>query len=265
MNDEHEPDPQLEEQPDPAEEARIRALLAELADEPDVASMPPEVAARLDETLAGLVAEREDLAPESSPTNVVPLRRRWARRSAAAAAAIIVAGAGGVAAANFGLLGDRSSGDSATAGSASKAETLDESTGSPSAPGTAPEPANGLVDAPTIRAESFEADVARLLQQDSTLVDTSTGHERRGANRRESAEKGTTADSQGACPGPRTPRGAARTTVRYDGTLAVLLVRPARAGAPDERIAEVWTCPGDRRLARTSVPVPRLASPSPSP
>lgn len=267
MNDEHEADPQPEHQPDPAAEARIRALLADLGDAPDVASMPPEVAARLDETLAGLVAEREGRVPEPSRTNVVPLRRRWARRSAAAAAAVIVAGAGGVAAANFGLLGDGSSGDSTTAGSAKQAESLDESTGSPSVPATAPDRAvNGLADVPRIRAESFEADVARLLPQIQALSHTSTGAESKQApNRRESAKKGAAVSPQDACPGPRTPRGAARATVRYDGTLAVLLVRPERAGTPGERIAEVWTCAGDRRLTRTSVPVPGFASPSPSP
>src|SRR6478672_12026110 len=89
MNDEH---------LDPEQEELVRALLAELGSAPDAASMPPDVAARLDETLAGLVAEREE-----APADVVPLRRRWAPRVAVAAAAVIVIGAGGVAAANLGV------------------------------------------------------------------------------------------------------------------------------------------------------------------
>ncbi len=56
MTDDHEQDPAL----DPGEDERIRALLAGLGTAPDASTMPPEVAARLDETLAGLVAERSD-------------------------------------------------------------------------------------------------------------------------------------------------------------------------------------------------------------
>ena len=101
MTDDHEQDPAL----DPREDERIRALLAGLGTAPDASTMPPEVAARLDETLAGLVAERSGgcgcRAGEAG--TVVPLRRRWAPRAAAAAAAVIVVGAGGVAAANLGL------------------------------------------------------------------------------------------------------------------------------------------------------------------
>lgn len=40
----------------PEADAHIRALLAELGSGPDGETMPPEVAARLDDTLARLVA-----------------------------------------------------------------------------------------------------------------------------------------------------------------------------------------------------------------
>lgn len=71
--------------------ADIRALLADAAaNEP----MPAEVAAGLDDVLAGLVTER---AAEADAT-VVPLRRRAtiARRLLVAAAAVVLVGAGGV-------------------------------------------------------------------------------------------------------------------------------------------------------------------------
>ena len=42
----------------PEQDARIRALLAELGSGPDGEPIPPEVEARLDDTLAMLVAER---------------------------------------------------------------------------------------------------------------------------------------------------------------------------------------------------------------
>ena len=74
MSDEH-----LDPQQDPEQEERVRALLADLGSAPDAASMPPEVAARLDETLAGLVAEREETARRrrtSSPAVGTPRRGR---------------------------------------------------------------------------------------------------------------------------------------------------------------------------------------------
>ena len=95
--------------PSRGERRGIRALLAELGSGPDGEPIPPEVEARLDETLALLVAERgraaggpgEDEVHESTPDNVVPLRRRWLPRAGAAAAAVIVLGVGGLAVANF--------------------------------------------------------------------------------------------------------------------------------------------------------------------
>jgi hypothetical protein len=88
----------------PAEEAEIRALLADLGAREG--PMPPEVAARLDDTLAGLVAER---APASGRRHarrrVVPVAprppsggdRRWAPRLLAAATVVAVLGGLGIA------------------------------------------------------------------------------------------------------------------------------------------------------------------------
>ena len=71
MNDEHDadaPGPTPGPTPGPEQDAEIRALLAELGSGPDGEEMPPEVAARLEDTLALLVAERgrEEMAADST-------------------------------------------------------------------------------------------------------------------------------------------------------------------------------------------------------
>lgn len=263
MSDEH-----LDPQQDPEQEERVRALLADLGSAPEAASMPPEVAARLDETLAGLVAEREETAAD-----VVPLRRRWAPRAAAVAAAVIVIGAGGVAAANLGVFNGSandttSSADSSAGGGSSSTESLDgaASTAPPSNPAAAP---NALAARlPRVTAASFDSDVARLVQQRSPAQDSA-------ANQRKSelgAASSQAADT--ACPGPSTDDGSTTTPVLYDGTRAVLVIHPAQGG---ERLVEAWACGGARVLDSVRVPAsphatdqsspgdPGLGSPSPTP
>src|SRR3954468_22545064 len=115
MNDEHDVEPYSP--LDPEQDARVRALLADLGTAPDAATMPTEVADRLEETLAGLAAERRE-----SAAVVVPLRRRWAPRAAAVAAAVVVVGAGGVAAANLGVFGGSTSQGGSTADSATSGD-----------------------------------------------------------------------------------------------------------------------------------------------
>ena len=62
----------------PSRSAHPRTARRPRVRRPTPRAMPPEVAARLDETLAGLVAEREQSSDASeTPANVVPLRRRW--------------------------------------------------------------------------------------------------------------------------------------------------------------------------------------------
>ena len=81
-------EPELHESPlDPAEDARIRALLAEAR---HTEPMPAEVVARLDRVLDGLASERAPVAP------VIDLarRRRTAAKLLVAAAAVVVAGVG---------------------------------------------------------------------------------------------------------------------------------------------------------------------------
>src|ERR1700759_5101381 len=97
-----EQDPEL----DPQQEQRLRDLLAGLGSAgDDVEPLPAEVSLRLDDTLGGLVAEREasKISEEHSATGtVVPLRPRWLPRIAAAAAAVVVLGLGALTAVNIG-------------------------------------------------------------------------------------------------------------------------------------------------------------------
>lgn len=78
----------------PADEARIRALLS---DARATGSMPAHVAARLDDAIVGLAAERERALDSGYQGNVTPLVRTKRHRAAAvlgAAAAVTVLGLG---------------------------------------------------------------------------------------------------------------------------------------------------------------------------
>ena len=253
MNDEHDADTTRDPEPDPEQDAEIRALLAELGSGPDGEEMPPEVAARLEDTLALLVAEREReemaAAADSSEEvtgNVVPMRRRWLPRLAGAAAAVIVLGAGGVAAANLGLLGGQSTTESDQGASSGAADSKAESAPDSSAPSAGDDASQELADGtatalPTLSPTTFAADAERLLQGRSSL----TAPEDMGAKQRK-------ADARllDACPGPRTTDGAVTRLVRYDGDLAVLVVHPDREG---HRLVEAWSCAGNRRLAQATL------------
>jgi hypothetical protein len=279
MNDEQDLTPLT-----PGDEARIRALLADLGSAPDGTSMPPEVAARLDETVARLVTERADAAEESpeastgeSRANVVPLRRRWTTRAAAAAAAVIVVGAGGVAVANLGGFGGSAANDSSAGGSTSQAESLQDTASAP--PSTSPLPQDALSGrVPSVSAASFDRDVARLLSDSPAYTANRSPAEESStdtrAQQKAQDKSGDTALRATSCTGPRVTGGAVPVPVRYDGKLAVLVIHPQRGG---DRLVEAWTCSGGRRLDSARVPMadpasgqsspgnPGLGTPSPSP
>jgi hypothetical protein len=241
----------------PQDDARIRALLAELGSGPAGDPMPPEVAARLDDTLARLVAER-DVVPERDAVaepvarsggdgaqehgSVVPLRRRWASRLTVAAAAVVVVGVGGVTASSLGLLG----GDSPTGANSSTDRNLTQGQDgaggraeSDSGSGTAADPSAPLDDAAkggaVLSASTFAADVEAFLR-----------------NRTGQAQPPETSRSlrSSGCPGPRITDGAVPSRVTYDGRPAVLVVHPLRDG---RRLVEAWTCTGDRTLDTTTL------------
>lgn len=132
---------------DPAYDAIRDLLAAARVTEP----VPDDVAARLDETLASLTADRrvEDV-PDQAPSVVVPLRRRsrLAPRLLAAAAAVVVVGAGGVGLSQ--VLSNTGADDMASTPSAATAERSDDfGPAAPSAPvprDAVPEVAPGTVD-----------------------------------------------------------------------------------------------------------------------
>ncbi len=263
MTDDHpEQDPDL----DPGDEARIRALLADLGEGPDAASMPPDVSSRLDATLAGLVAERAEVptGSEEPAGTVVPLRRRWASRAAVAAAAVIVVGAGGVAAVNLGVFGGNDDAMKSAGGAASSTTESQHD----SAPTAAPSTANGLLnqDLPQLSAARFDTQVTSLLGNPSARNELPPG-----PNRREAGTSSAGGDAVRGCPGPAVSDASRIRVVLYDGTPAALVVHPQRDRT---RLVEAWTCTGDRRLDSASVPAgvphsgkpdPGLATPGPSP
>lgn len=257
MSDQTRPGDQPE--PEAERDTHIRALLAELGSGPTGQAMPPEVAARLEDTLARLVAERSpgDAGETDRPVTgtVVPLRRRWLGRTAAAAAAVIVVGLGGVTAANLGVLGGGSSSDTASSSDAG-GSTADQPEAQ-SKPGSALEPTpaqprklaaggdaaedRALEGAtlPAVSSAAFSADVANLLRRSAVAA---TPELRQRGYTDQSPADGLAAI---ACPGPVITDGAVPTPVRYDGRPALLVVHPEQDGT---RLVEAWSCAGDLRL-----------------
>ncbi|RNM12580.1 hypothetical protein [Nocardioides pocheonensis] len=188
MTDQHEPDrvepalggplgaPDAEDFDDPGH-TWVRDLLAEAR---STSPVPDDVAARLEETLAGLRAERASAPADSgaatSPDSpsVLPLRRRLRPRLSAAAAAVILLGGGGVAVAQLGGNGSSTS-DSASSKSAADsggaAAARPNATGSSS--GAAAQDLAGSA-LPRLTSASFAADAAQVMRQVAVL-DTASG------------------------------------------------------------------------------------------
>ncbi len=266
------------------QDAHIRALLAELGSGPEGEALPPAVADRLDDTLARLVAEREQGGPAPTPedatvadedsggASVLPMRRRWVPRATAAAAAVVVLGVGGVAAASFGLLGNGASDDSGGTSAATADKALPEAARSLSSPTPKTpdqsEALGGAVALPELTSASFDQQVGDLLAADALGTPGDGSESSASPQSRPSAgadpsgdadgqpdpqadEQGRPADSSrlAGCPGPEITDGGVPNAVRYDGRLAVLVVHPERDG---ERLVEAWNCAGDQRLASTT-------------
>lgn len=246
----------------PEEEAELSALLADAG---GPVATPPEVVARLDDVLAGLVAERaagSDTTEETGAGAPVSLeaerRRRWPRALLAAAA--VVAGGYGVGAA---LTGTTMSGDSESSVSA------DESAGGSSsgsdaggagdgqagqAMESAPErdavgrrpaqaPVNGSSlreGAPRLRSDHLAEDVVRLLDRSG----------REPARDEATVPRRTLLGAAAACLPPRLARDETWYLVRYDGLRAALITEPPARGAVE---ATVVGCDGER-LDEVTVP-----------
>lgn len=222
----------------PDEEEAVRRLLAEAGDETPV--MPPDVAARLDDVLAGLVADRS--APEDTPDEVTRVTDRSTRRShlwpkllvAAAAVSVVGLGVGNVLDEVGSGSGEPSTAERAVGGSAADRAHAGEAEAAPSpsergstdsqAPQAGVTPAKKL---PRLRTGSLTVDAQRIA--DFPLENALTsGH----LDRRE-AQTGT------ECARPATRNGDEVLLVRLDGVRSVLVLRAPKGG---ERSAEVFRC-----------------------
>lgn len=276
MNDEPDDAAGLDADGDAHGDAHIRELLAELGSGPDGRPMPPEVAARLDDTLARLVAERASTGEgpdeeEAAAGTVVPLRRRWLPRATAAAAAVIIVGAGGVTAANLGVFGNGASMSSDSGGSADSQVAESAPDASPTSPGqgddAAGREATGAVALPRISSGSFASDVTSLLHRRTAVNEPghspstsseagsdapgdATGKSRDLVTPEAAKRAPRDAPVSRSCPGPAITDGAVPNPIRYDGQLAVLVIHPQRDG---RQLVEAWSCSGDRRLAGTTI------------
>lgn len=234
--------------PDEAEQAEVSRLLAAVSGPRSPEPLPPEVATRLDDVLAGLVAERA-----STPAGVTDLssrrRRRWpALLVAAAAVSVVGLGVGNVL--------DQGGADmeAVTADGGAAPETQESADGAgvaadQDAPAATtdrksvedsaelPQPLDGtvagLADLPRLRSDSLTVDVQRI--EDFGLE----GNSRTQSTRRR------------ACVQPELSAGDDWVSVRLDGDPAVLVLR-----APDDgrRTAEVFGCDdGHTPVAETTV------------
>jgi hypothetical protein len=224
---EHEHDPEL----DPEQERHLRALLADLGSTGGGAErLPDDVALRLEDTLAGLVAERSAVPARS--------RSRWLPRLAVAAAAVVVLGLGGVATIHL----SRSGGENSTADSAAGGG----SAGSAGSEAQSPSPlygANKLAQAvPGLSSSGFAREVAALVGSRPGL--------RAPAAEDTSSARTASPGADSTCAGPAVTDGARVTPVSLDAAPAALVVHPAKGG---KRLVEAWSCGGAHRLASTTI------------
>jgi hypothetical protein len=261
----------------PEEEAELSGLLAELG---GPVTTPPEVVARLDDVLAGLVADRAGAAattaadtgsdigsvsgPVSGPVSLDAERRRRRWPTALLAAAAVVAGGYGVGAALTGttmsgdaesaVSADDAAGGSSDAGSDAGQESQESEESDGRALQSRPErdgadlaeaPANASAlrqGAPRLRSDRLAEDVVRLLEDrgEELTGDAATAPRR--------ALLGAAA----ACLPTRLDADDTWFLVRYDGRRAALVTEPPARGTVD---ATVVGCDGER-LDSVTVPAP---------
>ncbi len=265
------------ESPGSADDAFVRALLGEVGAEPE--PLPGDLADRLDDVLAGLVAERAGTAAPAgtaaearTPPAVVPLdrarqRRRRGLTALVAAAAVVV---GGWSLTTGGLLSGAGTGAD-TAGSADSAGEAS----APLAEGAGPGSGDAYAAGPSLSSGSLRADARRLVatapsltsltaakdQSQERSLDTPGGSVDSGAvvggsaGRLAAPTTGPAAGPTAGCLDPSVPTRLVRLPVTYDGRAATAVVRPVRAdasGRPRVRV-EVWDCEAPVRLAAVLV------------
>ncbi len=234
----------------PEQEEQVRRALAAAAraDRPDgedaPPTMPPEVASRLDDVLAELVAGRSaraasDPAPAGSDDLAARRARKWPNVLVAAAAVAVIAVAGG-AVVTRGFGGSSGSSSSSSAGSAgeSQQDGMSQEQVAPEAGGA---PSAGNVLEPRLHSASLTVDVQRVVDAGPT-----------GSLRSGEGLTGAGARPDGAaCDLPAAGRGAELVAVRLDGKPATLVLAAPTDGT---REARVYSCAdGSTPVATTSV------------
>ncbi len=237
MNDEQ--DPQL----DPEQEARVRALLADLGSARGGHPPAGRGPARRDPGRSGGRA-RGEADTSSTRSNVVPLRRRWAPRAAAAAAAVIVVAPAASP--------SRTSGSSvvpiqpptrrrAGALEVGQSRWTAREHRCPARPVRC-RTAFPLASRAWQPRRSTPTSRACCSAHASPLDATSERGARQG--------QGTGKSFAVSCPGPANSDGSRTTPVLLDGTPSALVVHPAHGG---QQLVEAWTCTGDQLLDSTKV------------
>jgi len=226
--------------PEGQEEA-VRRLLAESG---GAEPLPPEVAARLDATLARLVEQRDEIGPDADleTETLMPLRRQRWPKLLLAAAAVMVAGYGvATVVQNGSLTGDSDSGasGSATSGLAASATPQQESNsgGQGSASDSAPAPTPLRAGVVPLHSGHLTADVRRLLGRSGTVRLPKEDTRAQGLGGFRAADR---------CAPRSLPAHSTWTTATYDDRPAVLVLRPIRRAAEGHSVvaAEVRSCSG---------------------
>lgn len=240
----------------PEEQEAVRRALAAT---PPVGPMPPEVVARLEATIAELVAGRSAASTAAVPASSAVVadleerrRRRWPKVLVAAASVTVLAyGVGAV------LQDTGPQAETAMSEAGAGADEESRGAGRTDDGGAAPQALEPelneapalLAEGPVVRLreETLRRDVLGHLRDRRTATDAAGGAELDAAGRYPR--------SDGSCLLPEVGRGDTVVAARLDGRRATLVVRRAEAGV---RVAQVYRC-GDGRtlLAETEVPAGR--------
>lgn len=231
-----------EELPDltPAETERVRRLLA---DAKHTDPVPADVAARLDRTLATLSEERES---QKVVTLASRRRRRVTQLLVAAAAAVVVGIGVGQVVSGTGSGSDMSTSadDSADggAGQAAEAPAEESQTDSPSAESDAGADSGG--DS-SYERNSAKAALAALPRVDDATFDADAAAARALPGNTDTTSAPDADDPNavfgGTCDRPAWGEGE-RVLVRYQGTAAALVFRPAADGS---QVVDLFACDAD--------------------
>ena len=237
----------------PEQDEQVRRVLGSL---PPEGPLPPEVADRLDATLAGLVAERGPEHTGSSDTGDELAARRRRRRLATglvAAASVAVLGIGLGTVTDIGggsdtALSGEAASDADAGGDAAGPELAPrESTegGSESLPGGVQYLAGGRRN---VSSASLDRDVARV----AALAPVTTSGEGVTSNRVAPDGRRSDLAAIAPCAVPATEPGDLVAPVRLDGEPATLVLRRAVDGT---REAQIYACDDAGALhASTAVP-----------